>query len=70
MKVTIQGIDKALYKQTRIDAINENKTMGEVTNEALRLRRDKKDKADKNKAWQMLRCVLRLLLWSMTSWER
>lgn len=47
MKVTIQGIDKELYKQTRIDAIKENKTMGEIINEALRLRQDKKAKESK-----------------------
>ena len=47
MKVTIQGIEKELYKQTRIDAIKENKTMGQVTNEAYRLRRDKKAKEKK-----------------------
>ena len=41
-KVTIQGIDKELYKQTRIDAIKEKKTVGEIVNEALRLRQEKK----------------------------
>ena len=47
MKVTIQGIDKELYQQTRIDAIKENKTMGEIVNEGLRLRREKKAKEKK-----------------------
>ena len=44
IKVTIQGIDKELYQQTRIDAIKENKTLSEIINEALRLRQDKKAK--------------------------
>ena len=47
MKVTIQGIEKELYKQTRIDAIKENKTMGEIYNEMMRLRREKKAKEKK-----------------------
>ena len=38
MKVTIRGVDKKLWEQARIDAIKENKTMGELVNEGLKLR--------------------------------
>jgi len=41
MKVTIRGIDDKLYKQARHDSITENKTMGEIINEGLRLRQVK-----------------------------
>lgn len=47
MKVTIRGIDPALYKQARHDSITENKTMGEIVNEGLRLRQVAKAKTSK-----------------------
>ena len=40
-KVTIRGVDKKLWEQTRIDAIKEKRTMGGIVNEALKLRQDK-----------------------------
>lgn len=41
-KITIRGIDKKLWEQTRIDAIKENKTMGQIVNESLELRQEQK----------------------------
>ncbi len=46
-KVTIRGVDKHIWEAARIQSIKENKTMGEIVNESLRLRQDKKAKADK-----------------------
>lgn len=50
MKVTIRGIDPKLWEETRIDAIKENKTMGQLVNEGLELRREAKRKELENKA--------------------
>ena len=47
MKVTIRGVDPKTWEQSRIYAIKENKTMGEIVNEGLKLRQDKKAKEKK-----------------------
>jgi len=47
MKVTICNVDKKLWEQGRIDSIKEKKTMGEIVNEGLVLRQEKKEKPRK-----------------------
>lgn len=39
MKVTIRGVDPKLWLEAKHDAITEDKTMGEIVNEGLRLRK-------------------------------
>lgn len=52
-QVTIKGVDKKLWEETLIEVIKNrgtkkgNQTMGEMVNEGLRLRQDKKAKESK-----------------------
>ena len=48
MKVTIRSVDKKLRVQAKHDAIDENKSLGEIVNEGLRLRQEQK--AEQKKA--------------------
>ena len=43
MKVTIRSVDKKLWEQAKHDCITENKTMGQIVNEGLELRQEKKE---------------------------
>ena len=44
MKVTIRGVEKNLWEAARIQALIEKKTIGEMVNEGLELRREAKRK--------------------------
>jgi len=49
MKVTIRGVDPKLWESSRIQALIEKKTMGELVNEGLELRREAKRKEQEPK---------------------
>lgn len=47
MKVTIRGVDPKLWKESKHDSIDQNKSMGEIVNEGLTLRQQAKTKTGK-----------------------
>lgn len=44
LKITIRGVDSELWRQVKHDCVDERKTQGQIVNEALRLRQERKAK--------------------------